>query len=224
MTGRCRLSSIARVWVTRSAWRYGGARKNSSASEAAPPPSSISRAFTWSLAGRLGEILAKAAPELDIDQLVGVAHVSAHDPLPPPAVVDHCLLRRLIGRGYAAVDLVGAELLERLQVGEPLRLPAHPPAADPLVTDDRPELRGGLAVEAVERGETDWAVDPLDLDRPLAVFRLRVPRLLDRPLNPAFRIRARELVLAVLEQVRGGGGRVEPALDGLDVLRTEIPQ
>src|SRR5262245_21004659 len=79
----------SRVWVTASASRKGSERKKCPASEAAAPSSSISRAFTRSLFGRLGQVLPEAAPELDVDQLVAVAHVPAQDPLLRPAVVDH---------------------------------------------------------------------------------------------------------------------------------------
>src|SRR4051812_32061244 len=149
---------MARVWVASSASRKAGERKNCSASAAPAPASSIRCALTRSLVGRLGQVLPKAAPELDVDQLVAVTHVPAEHPLLLPAVVDHGLPGRLVGRWDPAVDLVGAELLEGLQVGEPLGLPAHPPAAHPLVTHDRPELRRRLAMQAVERGEADRAV------------------------------------------------------------------
>src|SRR4051812_28825269 len=216
--------SIATVWVTASASRKDGERKNCSGWEAAAPPSSIRVAFTRSLVGRLWLVLGKAAPDLDVDQMVAVPNVPAQHTLLPPAVVDDGLLGRLVPGGDPPVDLVGAELLVGLPVGEPFGLSADPPAAHPVVAHDRAELGRRLAVQAVERREAHRIVDALHLDRPLAVLGARVPRLLDRAVDPATRIVLGELALAVLEQVGGGAGRVEPAVHRLGVVGAEVPQ
>src|SRR5436190_4246794 len=189
--------SMARVWVAASASRKDGERKNCPSSAAAAPPSTIRRAFTRSLFGRLGEVLPEAAPDLDVDQLVAVAGVSSQDALPLPAVVDHGLLRGLIGRRDASVDLVRAELLESLQVGEALGLAADPLAAHALIAHDRAELGRGLPVQAIERSEADGPVDPLDLHRPLAVLGVRVLGLVDRAPDPLRGILRGELALAM---------------------------
>src|SRR5215207_8732140 len=195
--------STESVSVTPSAARNSGERKNCSRSAAASPPSSIRRAFTavWpSLVRRLGLIFGKAAPELDIDQLLSVPHVPAEDALLLPAVVDVGLL-----------------------VGEPLGLAADPFSGDPLVADDRPEFRRGLPAEAVEGRIANRLVDPLHLDRPFAILRLRVIALLDRPLHPAPGVILGER-LAMLEQVGRRRRAVEPAVNRLRVLGPEVPK
>src|SRR5262249_8282172 len=152
-----------------------------------------------SLFGRLRQVLTEAAPDLDVDQLVAVAHLPAEHSLLLPAVVDDGLLRRLVGGRDPAVDLVRSELLEGLQVGEALGLPPDPLAADPLVAHDRPELRRRLAVEPVEGREADRIVDALDHHRPLAVLGLRVTGLFDRTTDPALGVILGELPVAVLQ-------------------------
>src|SRR4029077_2168734 len=182
------------------------------------------RSGSPSLFGGLRQVLPKTAPDPDDEQLYALADLLAQHALLLPAVVDDGLLCGLVGRRNPAIDLVGAELLEGLQVGEALGLAAHSPATDSIVTHDRSQLRRRLAVEAIERGEADGILDLLDLDRPLAVLGLRVLRLLDGPLDPALRILLGELTLPVLEQIGRRCGRVEPAVDGRGVLRPEAPE
>src|SRR5262249_11457532 len=175
------------------------------------------------LVGRVGKVLPEAAPELDVDQLVAVAHLPSQDPLLPPAVVDDRLLGGLVGRRDAAVDLVRAELLEGLQVGEALSLAPDPLALDSLVSHDRPELGRRLTTQSVERRVADRIVDPLDLDGPFAVLRVRVLGLLNRALDPTARVLLAEGI-AMLEQVRRRGRTVEPAVDGGGVPRPEVSE
>src|SRR5262245_4548592 len=175
-------ASTASVWVTPSAPRNSGERKNCPGSEAAAPASSISRASAGIRVGRL--ILGEAAPQLHVDQLVAVPYVAAQHTLLLPAVVDDGLLGGLVGRRDPAVDLVRPELLVRLLVGQPLGLAADPLARHALVGDDRAELGRGLPAQPVQRRVAHRFVDPLELDRPLAV----VPRGVHRPLDPVPRV------------------------------------
>ena len=75
----------------------------------------------------------------------------------------------LVAGGDAAVDAVGAELVEGL--GDRQRLgPAADALAADVVADQRAELGRGLAEEAVEGGEADRLLVALDDDRALAVL------------------------------------------------------
>ena len=83
---------------------------------------------------------------------------------------------------------MGAELLEGLGDGQALGLPADPLAAG-VVADQRTELGGGLAEQAVEGGEADRLVDSLDLDRPLAVLAALVAGRGDPGLRACFSVK-----------------------------------
>ena len=113
---------------------------------------------------------------------------------------------------------MGAELVEGL--GDRQRLGA---AADPLaahvVADQRPQLRRGLAEEAVEGGEADRLLVALDDDRELAVL----AGVVHRPQRPGLGLLERE-ALALLHQRLRRLGVVEPAVDRGGVSRLEPPQ
>ena len=148
---------------------------------------------------------------------VGTPDVLGHRALVAPALPAHGLLRRRVERRDAPVDAVGAELLERLRDGEPLRLTAHTPAAN-LLADHGPELGGQLAAQAIQSGEADGLGVALDLDRPLAVLAVGA----DRGLGPAAGVLLAERV-ADLHQRGGRLAVVEPAMDRGRVLGPEGP-
>ena len=151
-------------------------------------------------------LIAAIRPDLAVVRAVGPLQMAAHRPLVLPAQPRHGLLGDLVARRDAAVDAVGAELVEGPGDRQRLGAAADSHAAH-IVADQRPELRRGLAEEAVERGEADGLVVALDDDRVLAVL----ARVAHRPPDPGFGFLQREAV-ALLHQRLRRLRVVEPAM------------
>src|SRR5215211_330258 len=214
ITGRCS-PPAASVWVTPSASRKGRERKKSSLAAPAPPSG---RSSALTVVREAGEVLGQQSPDLIVDPLVAADDRLALQALLTEAQEGDHLLGRLVCRRDLGVDAMGPELAEGVDARLALGLPGHalPPRLG-LADQDR-ELGTDVAAEPEEGDEANGRAGAVDRDRPLAVA-----RGVHGALDPPLRVIRGELVPGAHE-VRGHAPVVEPAMDGVRVLGTEVAQ